>query len=229
MRKEACQEEGEKERGKGRKRKKGLSPKSHGHHFLSLLCPSNVETQSWSPFLCLASTPSPYVSLDLAGLTFFRPLLFSHLYTGLSPGISVRNVKVNWIHCRFSVFEPAWVCSSFALEGPYLCLTGDVLRHIATPWEVLRVVQGFLLQQELIQKSLGIFGSTLILKCQDSVGIFSSVLEIELISLYTQLVSPNLSFLFKFHCSFQNRHFLNVSCLCLSQWNACLHSQCWSS
>lgn len=62
-------------------RSPGLSPKNHGHHFLSLLCPSNVETQSWSPFLCLASTPSPYASLDLAGLTFFRPLLFSHLYT----------------------------------------------------------------------------------------------------------------------------------------------------
>lgn len=70
------------------------------------------------------------------------------------------------------------MCSFFALDGPYLCLTGDVLRHIATPWEVLRVVQGFLLQQELIQKSLGIFGSALILKCQDSVGIFSSVMEI---------------------------------------------------
>lgn len=58
----------------------------------------------------------------------------------------------------------------------------------------------------------GHFGFILICKCQGSAGIFSLVLEIELVSSSSWLVPPNKSIFYDLHVPMS-------SCLCLSQWN----------
>ena len=90
-----------------------------------------------------------------------------------------------------------------------------MLRHIATPWEVLSG-PGFLVAARAHSEVPGHFGSRLPPRCQGSVGIFSLALEMELVSSSAGLVPPK-AFPSKFRCTFQDLHVPSASCLCLSQ------------
>lgn len=157
------------------------------------------------------------VTLDTAGLTLFRLLLIPGLCAGISSGISE--------DCQ-GQFNPPQVFSLQASWNVIILYLGWAMPVPGRGWsktychpvggsEWARVS---LLQQELIQKSLGVFGSILTFRCQGSVGVFSLALEMELVPPPAWLAPPK-AFPPKFRRTFQDLRVPNASCPCPSQWN----------
>lgn len=131
-----------------------------------------------------------------------------HVCTGILSGTSLNTTFLYFSRSFWStpVFPAASQLEglyAFSEMNPISVRTGKILQHIGTSQEILKMIQSFLLQQKLTQKSLGCLAQ-LWLTCAKALWAILAQLKRRYSCFLPHLALPCLAFSSCLHCTFQN-------------------------